>query len=267
MRKERQRQKPPPLGITRQESQSGPQRLAMAPHPPHRQPLIIHTFSPEVIHADAYEFMNLVQRLTGRTSHVSPPAKRPRYAPHYMLPPSPGMPSASVSSELYRAASSHMPQSPHVTHKGQHPASLPRIPLTMLQLEQQTCISELASRRGLSPRVRLGLNLQTDLSPHKRVGAGIQGGILVRSPVGFEFSPSMLPTPPSFLQDFSRLSPYADISGLLSPILMKVDAVARSPMVIPSILPSPGPLTSAFLADLPKLSPAASWRDKQPLSA
>ncbi|KAI5070765.1 hypothetical protein GOP47_0015108 [Adiantum capillus-veneris] len=259
MRKLKQRPKPPALGITRQESKNDTQSLAMAPH---KQPLIIHTFSPEVIHAEAYNFMNLVQRLTGRASHVSPPSKRPRYAPNCVLLTSPGMRHVSVPSELQCGASSHYPLLPPPTY----PASLPKTPLP-LQQEQQRSISELASRRGLSPRVRLGLKLQTDLSPHSRAGAGIHDGALVRSPMVFEFSPSMLPTPPAMLHQFPSLSPYADVAGLLSPRVTRVGAVARSPMIMPSILPSPGPLTSAFLVDLPALSPAAhSWLHKPPLS-
>lgn len=209
----------------------------------YKQPLIIHTFSPEVIQTNSNDFMTLVQRLTGRASYVSPPSKRRRL--HTL---------------------------PHLCHASD-PAevgctSSVRTPLK-LQQEEHDCMSELATRRGLSPRVRLGLNLERFLSPHSRVRAGMQGRGLMRSPAGFEFSPSTLPTPPAFLQDFPSLSsPYVQAAGLPSPVLKRVGDVGRSSMASPLSFPSPGPLTSAFLADLPVLSPAAqSWIEKHPLSA
>eukprot|EP00250_Pteridium_aquilinum_P006704 c16568_g1_i1 orf=476-880(+) len=80
------RDRPPPLRIKRQERKTQIQRPAAMVAQTHalqcRQPLIIQTLSPEVIQANAHDFMQLVQKLTGQGSDVSPLAKRLCHSSH-----------------------------------------------------------------------------------------------------------------------------------------------------------------------------------------
>lgn len=222
MKREMQRDRPPPLRVNRPESKPQIRRPLMVVQTQalqFRQPLITHIFSPEVIQTDPHDFMHLVQRLTGQVSHVSPLAKKPRHA-----------------------------------------SDIPR-PMAISLNEQR--LGPAMSNSMLTPRLQSrlsppGLGLQTS-------NRGRAGGVSLISPGAFEFSPSMLPSPTTFLRDFpSLLSPH--VTELPSPRLAR--GVARSPaMMIPAALRSPGPLTSAFLADLPVLSPAAyKWIEKHPLS-
>ncbi|KAJ7543613.1 hypothetical protein O6H91_09G045000 [Diphasiastrum complanatum] len=57
--------RPPPLRINKdsQQIKKPPLRLPILQH---RQPVIIHTYSPKVIQTDPNNFMSLVQKLTGR---------------------------------------------------------------------------------------------------------------------------------------------------------------------------------------------------------
>ncbi|EAZ41227.1 hypothetical protein OsJ_25732 [Oryza sativa Japonica Group] len=57
-----------------------------------RQPVIIYTMSPKVVHANAADFMSVVQRLTG-----APPTAPPQPQPHHptllaQMPPQPSFP-------------------------------------------------------------------------------------------------------------------------------------------------------------------------------
>lgn len=234
MKREMQRDRPPPLRVNRPESKPQNRRPLMVVQTQalqFRQPLITHIFSPEVIQTDPHDFMHLVQRLTGQVSHVSPLAKKPR----------------------------HLLETRHAPDM-RHASDIPR-PMPISLNEQRP--GPAMSNSMLTPRLQSrlsppGLGLQTS-------NRGRAGGVSLISPGGFEFSPSMLPSPTTFLRDFpSLLSPH--VTELPSPRLAR--GAARSPaMMIPAALWSPGPLTSAFLADLPVLSPAAyKWIEKHPLS-
>eukprot|EP00250_Pteridium_aquilinum_P013400 c21318_g1_i1 orf=350-1321(+) len=290
MKREMERERLPPLSVNRQERKPQNPRPAMVVQTralQYRQPLIIHTFSPEIVQTNSHDFMQLVQKLTGQANHVPPVTKRPRRA----------------SEELHLSPTLH---------------NLGGSSLALRQ-QQQGITADLGLHRGLLPQSSFNSGLPTSLSPHNKEGARMQGGSSVVSPASFEFSPTMLPSPtflcdfpsllspqaaallsprlakagvaagspmmrlpavsfefsPSmlrspttFLRDFpSLLSPKA--TALVSPRLAKAGGVARSPvMMLPAALPSPGPLNSAFLADLPVLSPAAyKWVEKHPLSA
>ncbi|CAJ1974347.1 unnamed protein product [Sphenostylis stenocarpa] len=71
-RRELQGPRPTPLRISKDSHKIKKPPLAPQPshpQPPPRQPIIIYTVSPKVIHTTPSDFMNLVQRLTGSTSN------------------------------------------------------------------------------------------------------------------------------------------------------------------------------------------------------
>ncbi|OIV97980.1 hypothetical protein TanjilG_14080 [Lupinus angustifolius] len=70
-RRELQGPRPTPLRINKDSHKIKKPPLAPAPQPPPRQPIIIYTVSPKVIHTTPDDFMNLVQRLTGSSSSSS----------------------------------------------------------------------------------------------------------------------------------------------------------------------------------------------------
>ncbi|KAJ7965408.1 VQ motif-containing protein [Quillaja saponaria] len=78
-RRELQGPRPTPLKIHKDSHKIKKPPLAPQPaatasqqaHPPPRQPVIIYTVSPKIIHTTPNDFMNLVQRLTGSTSSSS----------------------------------------------------------------------------------------------------------------------------------------------------------------------------------------------------
>lgn len=216
----------------------------------YRQPVIIHTFSPEVIQTDANDFMRLVQRLTGQAGHPSPLTKRPRLG----LPPAAHQAQESLSHEQQPS-----PNWYNLASQQQR---------NMLELGFQ----HISSSSPQPQQNRLGPGLPPLPSPDltNRLGLGFQAGPYsassILSPSNFDFSPSLLPSPSTFLTDYAALvSPSA---GALQSSRLAMGA-ARSPMIsLPAVFPSPGPLTSAFLGELPLLSPAAySWIEKHPLSA
>eukprot|EP01018_Ginkgo_biloba_P026950 Gb_01317 [translate_table: standard] len=67
-RREIQGPRPAPLKICRDSHQIGKPALPIRPMGS-RQPVIIYTKSPKIIHTEAQHFMNLVQRLTGSSSN------------------------------------------------------------------------------------------------------------------------------------------------------------------------------------------------------
>ncbi|KAK7351031.1 hypothetical protein VNO77_10162 [Canavalia gladiata] len=73
-RRELQGPRPTPLRIHKDSHKIKKPPLApqpSQPQPPPRQPVIIYTVSPKIIHTTPGDFMNLVQRLTGSTSNSS----------------------------------------------------------------------------------------------------------------------------------------------------------------------------------------------------
>ncbi|KAK7282630.1 hypothetical protein RIF29_11560 [Crotalaria pallida] len=71
-RRELQGPRPTPLRINKDSHKIKKPPLAPSqPQPPPRQPIIIYTVSPKVIHTTPNDFMNLVQRLTGSSSSSS----------------------------------------------------------------------------------------------------------------------------------------------------------------------------------------------------
>ncbi|KAE9587225.1 hypothetical protein Lal_00004988 [Lupinus albus] len=67
---------PTPLRVKKdsnkiKKSRSAPAPRLSMPQPPQREPIIIYTVSPKVIHTTPGDFMNLVQRLTGSSSSSS----------------------------------------------------------------------------------------------------------------------------------------------------------------------------------------------------
>ncbi|XP_047306868.1 protein MKS1 [Impatiens glandulifera] len=75
-RRELQGPRPTPLKVRKDSHKIRKPPVAPAAQPPFqpaqpRQPVIIYTVSPKIIHADPSEFMNLVQRLTGASSSSS----------------------------------------------------------------------------------------------------------------------------------------------------------------------------------------------------
>ncbi|XP_027339420.1 protein MKS1-like [Abrus precatorius] len=75
-RRELQGPRPTPLRIHKDSHKIKKPPLApqpSQPQPPPRQPIIIYTVSPKIIHTTPSDFMNLVQRLTGSSSTSSEP--------------------------------------------------------------------------------------------------------------------------------------------------------------------------------------------------
>ncbi|KAE9603980.1 hypothetical protein Lal_00002480 [Lupinus albus] len=70
-KRELQGPRPTPLRINKDSQKIKKPPLAPQPQPPPRQPIIIYTVSPKVIHTTPNDFMNLVQRLTGSSSSSS----------------------------------------------------------------------------------------------------------------------------------------------------------------------------------------------------
>lgn len=69
VRKDSYKIKKPPVAPPSKQQQQ--QHHHQAPAPPPRQPVIIYTVSPKVIHTNPNDFMTLVQRLTGSSSSSS----------------------------------------------------------------------------------------------------------------------------------------------------------------------------------------------------
>ncbi|XP_042461997.1 protein MKS1-like [Zingiber officinale] len=67
--------RPSPLSLKVSKDSHTIRKPLAAPPPPHRDPVIIYSVSPKVIHADPSEFMALVQKLTGPDSAISPAAR------------------------------------------------------------------------------------------------------------------------------------------------------------------------------------------------
>ncbi|MCO5581540.1 hypothetical protein L7F22_035427 [Adiantum nelumboides] len=271
MKRDLPKDRPPPLKISRpsdphhhqqhphhhhhqQQQQQAPQPHHLSirqGHPSHhRQPVIIHTYSPEVIQIESENFRQLVQRLTGPAgSHTPPPPKRARVT----APPHAG----NFNVNYGDSASQFEPSSSNQ--------------------------AQLPPRSVLSPR---GLRLQQE-APHPYAEAAVASRYLphnpLLSPSLFDFSPSVLPSPSTFSFDFpsltSPLGTRGGTGGLLpSPLAPGVSGPplpsplghggAPTPRSLAAALPSPGPLSSAFLADLPVLSPAAySWIEKNASTA
>ncbi|TKY74139.1 MKS1 protein [Spatholobus suberectus] len=70
-RRELQLQGPRPTPLRINKDSHKIKKPPLAPQPPPRQPIIIYTVSPKVIHTTPGDFMNLVQRLTGSSSSSS----------------------------------------------------------------------------------------------------------------------------------------------------------------------------------------------------
>ncbi|KAH7277232.1 hypothetical protein KP509_39G041300 [Ceratopteris richardii] len=238
MGKFKRRDKLPPVRACWQGSGDGGRSSDMTGPPRFRQPIIIQTFSPEIIQTNAYDFMSLVQRLTGNGTYVSPPAKRARLQHSEVS----SMSELSAPAGVVFRSSSHL-ASPRLPRQlsdtslcfsasnvsgnwhntgapgGSVTPSLHRSTLEMtLGLPQGRPSSELASRRGLSPRLQLQLHMQTEFSPRSRSGMAAMAS--TKSPTSFEFSPSMLlPTPTNFLSDLPSLSSseYKESRQVISP--------------------------------------------------
>ncbi|CAO2205428.1 unnamed protein product [Urochloa humidicola] len=70
--RELQGPRPAPLRVRRKDSHN---KIRKPPPPPQqvREPVIIYTVSPKVVHAQPSEFMSVVQRLTGTAAAAAPP--------------------------------------------------------------------------------------------------------------------------------------------------------------------------------------------------
>ncbi|KAH7373661.1 hypothetical protein KP509_17G067400 [Ceratopteris richardii] len=246
MKRDLPKDRPPPLKITRpgdpqqldHPQQQQQQRHVPLPHGHHRQPIIIHTYSPEVIQIDSNNFRQLVQRLTGPGSHTPPPPKRPRHTRVPSLPPI--LP----------------PAPPFNRNFNPHDPSFAARPSLRGQMLQEL----VPSPRGYRP-----LQQQQQDADRSHVD-------LPHHPLLF-LSPSLLPSPSSFAFDF--LSPLATASprgagpGLLpsprglpppSPLGQRGYPTPRS---LAAALPSPGLLGSPLFPDLPLLSPSTyGWIER-----
>lgn len=235
--------RPPRLKFHRPE---GHQNIRRPPSeiPPvqYRQPVIIHTYSPEIIQTDPNNFMRLVQRLTGPGSpQPAPMPKRARLSPPSEIS---GHPSA------VKIEGGADDSGIHADRFHQFATTNPvQRPLPIRQ-RAKPVLPALSTRGGHLRQVVD--NPDPNLLPPNSL----------LSPRVFDFSPSLLPSPSTFGFDFPSLhSP----SGFPSPA---VPGSSTPGMSLPNMLPSPGPLTSTFFADLPPLSPAAyKWIERNGASA
>nr|DAD22607.1 TPA_asm: hypothetical protein HUJ06_024070 [Nelumbo nucifera] len=176
------------------------------PPPQRRAPVIIYTVSPKVIHANASEFMALVQRLTG--------------------------PSSSTSSDASgdAAASSSLPSSSYADHSG---AISPAARFASIEKTNTSAEKLRKADLGMVHGVEMGANVERTSS--------IPG---ILSPLPCSLPPispnffSSLPDPTSlgFLQDLKDLSPIFQgnknyIEGLFTP---SPSAFLSPPNVSPS---------------------------------
>lgn len=231
MKRDLQRDRPPPLKIHKQGDNHHRQQQHVQHQPQqafrqanqYRQPVIIHTYSPEIIQTDSNNFRQLVQRLTGPADQGSPYAPPPPKRARVGLPPTTG--NSNLNHSISDSSNSNLSQ------------QLPPLPLAML------------SPRGMLPK-------QGVINPSNY--GNLPSNPLL-SPTMFDFSPSVLPSPSTFTFDY----PFSPM-GLPSPLAPG----GSTPLSLPAALPSPGPLSAGFLADLPVLSPAAyRWIEKNAASA
>eukprot|EP00249_Psilotum_nudum_P008142 c21068_g1_i1 orf=464-1228(-) len=221
MKRELQGNRPPPLRINK-DSQKIRKPSLPIPVAQYRQPVVIHTYSPEVIQTDPRNFMQLVQRLTGHGSSNHPI----RYQRAQI--------STSKDPLIVRSAPSHsFPE--HLNNNG-NPLKLPEKPSAICSGSMEIPGSHVQQNYlgllGPSPCESLPSSLLSSVEfPHcldSRLRNAVTQSVLFDNapPVP---SPGMLPSPS-----------VGNFSNLLSP----------------SLLPSPGPISLGFLSDLPSLSPA-----------
>lgn len=247
MKRDLHKDRPPPLRIHKPEAAAAPRRppLQMAPVQ-YRQPVIIHTYSPEIIQTDSNNFMRLVQRLTGPGSpHTAPPPpKRARVSQpseeHQISSSTSQIIDPSIQQSTTQGGNSRLRQFA-LTNSAQRP--LPAHPRNAPGLLGASPAGEIVSRQ-----------------PPPFPGAPELPVNSLLSPSRFDFSPSLLPSPSVMGFDFPSLW------TLPSPTLP--NNPTPGPLSVPYVLPSPGPLSAGFLADLPVLSPAAyRWIERNPSAA
>ncbi|XP_010680147.2 protein MKS1 [Beta vulgaris subsp. vulgaris] len=128
-RKELQGPRPAPLKVRKEShkirkppvapSAFPPQHQQLPPQPP-RQPVIIYTVSPKVIHTHPNEFMTLVQRLTGpdyatTSSTSSSSSSYSQHHHHHLPPPSHNASSSSILAGFSSSSTTHHTMAHHIS--------------------------------------------------------------------------------------------------------------------------------------------------------
>ncbi|CAM0910720.1 unnamed protein product [Alopecurus aequalis] len=200
--------------------------------PPVRQPVIIYTVSPKVVHADPAEFMSVVQRLTGASSSSS------------SLPPPP--PASSLPFPLFphQSSSSMLPPAlPFPFHVQAAAAAAQQHEGALLQLQH-------------SPAARLAAVEQASAQPAAR-SAGVHRGGLPPLPSILSPVPGSLPAiPPGFFSPPSSSGGINLFGELISPAFLGGHGAlsgATPPPMSSSLqyfhaaaAPSPSPLTPYY---------------------
>jgi hypothetical protein len=222
-----------------------------------RQPVIIYTVSPKVVHAEPSEFMSVVQRLTGARGTtasssslpVPPPPGATTTEPHHhhhhhhqiqMTSSSLPIPFPFLGGHQYV----HAPSSPSSAQP--LPPAAPHFPFQLQQQQQQApgvAVPHDHLMVQLSPAARLGIEQQAAAAAARSSGgtaaSDVVGGSLL-PPFPSILSPGSLPAiPPSF---FSPPTPagnsYPAISffgGLISPAFLGNETAGGGSMNIASI--------------------------------
>ncbi|KAK4747647.1 hypothetical protein SAY87_014233 [Trapa incisa] len=208
-RRELQGPRPPPLSVQKDSHKARKPPVAARPPPhaslPPRQPVIIYTVSPKVIHTNPSEFMALVQRLTG---------------------PSPKNSTAATSS-----SSGSLPQA---NNPFSYPSGAVSPAARLASVEMAAKPQQGRKRPRMDDNLHGDIDISAILETIELKSRVVEGptatipGILSPGPASLHpvpatfFSPASNPTPLNFLQDLSPAVLYhnenfnfSDITGLL----------------------------------------------------